>query len=183
MSLESLVDEIRSRGEAELKSVAARRDAELSKISAERDARVEAIRADAAKATEAEVARERAQRLAAAHLAARRLLYEAREERLAQGFAETRQLLADLSEEAEYATILRRMLASATARLGKSARVSGRAGDAALLARLAGKSFDPSPRPILGGLVAETPDGRRRLDLSFDELLRQHADAVRGLLA
>jgi len=75
------------------------------------------------------------------------------------------------------------MIARAGERLGRSTRVSGRADDAALLTRLAGKSFDAAPRPILGGIVAETPDGRRRLDLSFDELMRQHADAVRGLLA
>jgi len=183
MSLESLVDEIRARGETELKTVAAQREAELAEIAAERDARVTAVRADAAKATEAEVARYRAQRVAAAHLAARRLLYEAREERLARGFEETRKLLSDITDDVEYAAVLRRMISSAGARLGKSARVSGRAEDAALLARLAGRSFDPAPRPILGGVVAETPDGRRRLDLSFDELLRQRADAVRRILA
>jgi vacuolar-type H+-ATPase subunit E/Vma4 len=183
MSLESLIDEIRARGEAELKAISDRREGDLAKIAAERDARVATLRAESAKATDAEVARDRAQRVAAAHLAARRLLYEAREEHLADGFAETRKLLADLTDEAEYAEILRKMIASATARLGKSARVSGRAEDAALLARLAGKSFDASARPILGGIVAETPDGHRRLDLSFDELLRQRADRLRELLA
>ncbi len=183
MSLESLVDELRARGEAELKASAAQRDAELAKIASERDAKVAQLRADAAKATAAEAARDRAQRIAAAHLAARRLLYEAREERLDAGFDATRQLLAALTEQPEYANVLRRQVAAATSRLGKSVRVFGRAEDASLLARLAGKSFDPAPRAILGGLVAETPDGRRRLDLSFDELLRQRADAVRGLLA
>jgi vacuolar-type H+-ATPase subunit E/Vma4 len=183
MSLETLVDEIRARGEAELKTIEAQRRADLDKIGADRDARIAALRAEAAKATEAEVARERAQRVAAAHLAARRLLYEAREERLASGFAETRKLLANLTGEAAYAGILRRMIAAATARLGPSARISGRSEDGPLLARLGGPSFDPTARAILGGVVAETPDGRRRLDLSFDELLRQRADVVRALLA
>jgi hypothetical protein len=31
--------------------------------------------------------------------------------------------------------------------------------------------------------VAETPDGSRRLNLSFDELLRLHEDRVRELLS
>ncbi len=182
MSLESLVDELRSRGESELRTIVAQRDAELARIAADREAKVAQSRADAAKATEAELARDRAQRLAAAHLAARRLLYEAREEKLDAGLAATRKLLSDLTETPQYADVLRRQLAAATSRLGRSVRVFGRAEDAALLARLAGKSFDAEPRPILGGLVAETPDGRRRLDLSFDELLRQRADAVRALL-
>jgi len=183
MSLESLAEEIRARGESEFSEIGRRRAADLVKIAQDRDARVAALRADAAKATEAEVARERAQRLAAAHLAARRRLYEAREERLDRGLLETRELFRGLTEQASYAPILRRMIASATARLGRSARISGRAEDAGVLGRLAGKAFDPTPRPILGGLVAETEDGRRRLDLSFDELLRQRSDAVRGLLA
>jgi len=183
MSLESLVEEIRARGEAELKATADRRTAELARIAADRDARAAALRESSAKATETESARERAQRLAAAHLAARRMLYEAREARLDRGLAETRELFANLTAAPSYAGIVRRMIASATARLGRSARISGRAEDAALLARLAGKAFDPSPRAIRGGIVAESEDGRRRLDLSFDELLRQRADAVRGLLA
>ncbi len=183
MSLESLVEEIRARGEAELKATADRRAAELARVAADREARLVALRESSAKAAEAEAARERAQRLAAAHLAARRRLYEAREARLDRGLAETRQLLASLTGGAGYPGIVRRMIASATGRLGRTARISGRAEDAALLARLAGKGFDPTPRAITGGIVAESEDGRRRLDLSFDELLRQRADVVRGLLA
>jgi len=183
MSLETLVDEIRARGEAELKTISSRREDDLAKIAAERDARVAALRAEVERTIDAMIARDRAQRVAAAHLAARRLLHEAREGALANGFADARKLLADLTDTTEYAQILRKMIASASARLGKSCRVSGRTEDAALLARLAGRSFDPSARSILGGLVAETPDGRRRLDLSFDELLRQRGDRLRALLA
>lgn len=183
MSLQSLVDEIRSRGEAELKAIADRRASDLAKIASERDARVASIRAEVEKATEAEIARDRAQRIAAAHLTARRLLYEAREDRLDRGLADSRELLGRLGDKATYPKILGRMVAAATARLGGSARISGRREDAAVLSRLAGKSFDPTPRAIVGGIVAETPDGHRRLDLSFDELLRQRSDEVRGLLA
>jgi vacuolar-type H+-ATPase subunit E/Vma4 len=182
MSLESLVDELRARGEADLSAVATQREADLGRIASELQGKVAQLRADAAKAADAEAARDRAQRLAAANLAARRLLYEAREEKLDEGFEEVRRLLTGLTETPDYAALLRRQLATANQRLGRTVRIYGRADDAALLGRLAGKAFDPEPRPILGGLVAETPDGRRRLDLSFDELLRQRADAVRGLL-
>ena len=183
MSLQSLVDEIRSRGEAELKGIAERRASALAKVASDRDARVAAIRAEVAKATEAEVVRDRAQRIAAARLAARRLMYEAREDRLDRGLADARELLGRLGASPTYPKLLGRMIAAATSRLGSSVRISGRSEDASVLSRLAGKSFDPTPRTIVGGIVAETPDGHRRLDLSFDELLRQRADAVRGLLA
>ena len=183
MSLESLVAEIRSRGQAELQVIVDRRASDLANVASNLETRVATIRAEAAKATEAEVGRDRAQRIAAAHLTARRLAYEAREERLERRLAEVHELLGRLSESPTYPTILGRMVAAATSRLGTPIRISGRTEDAAVLSRLAGKSFDPTPRAIAGGVVAETPDGHRRLDLSFDELLRQRSDAVRGLLA
>jgi vacuolar-type H+-ATPase subunit E/Vma4 len=183
MSLESLVDEIRRRGEAELAAVTAQRDRERAKVVEERDRRLEELRAASARATEAEVARERAQGLAAAKLQARKLLYEAREERLEGALRETRALLEEYTRSAEYPLVLKRMVATATKALGKQLRISGRAEDAPVLARVAGKSFDPTPQPIVGGLIAETPDGSRRLNLSFDELLRLREDRVREILA
>lgn len=183
MSLESLVEEIRRRGEADLGAITATRAAEAAKIVADRDRRVQEVRTESARATEAQTARERAQRLAAAKLQARKLLYEAREKRLASAIGETRALLQAYTRSPQYPAVLKRMMATATGSLGKEIRVSGRAEDAALLAKVAGKSFDPTPQTILGGLIAETPDGHRRLSLSFDELLRLREDRVREILA
>lgn len=183
MSLENLVDEIRARGEAELRALGESRARDEASLAADRDRRIDALRAEGARTTELEVARLRAQRLAAANLAARKLLYAAREQRLARSLEETRTKLAEFTEEAEYSAVLKRMVAAASAALGSSIKVTGRTDDAALLRRIAGKSFDASPRAILGGLVAETPDGRRRLDFSFDELLRLRGDKVRELVA
>jgi vacuolar-type H+-ATPase subunit E/Vma4 len=183
MTLESLVEEIRRKGEAELRTIEERRAAETSRIVADRDQKVEEIRSQSARATEAEVHRERAQRVAAAKLRSRKLLYEAREKRLENAIAETQTLLRDFTTSSAYPNVLRRMFGVASDALGKPVRVSGRAEDAGVLAKVAGKSFDPTPQPILGGLIAEAPDGSRRLNLSFDELLRLREDKVRELLA
>jgi vacuolar-type H+-ATPase subunit E/Vma4 len=183
MSLESLVAEIRARGEAELAGIETARAAEAVKIAAERDAAIAALRAESVRLGEAEAARERAQRIAAAKLKARKLLYEAREARLEQSIEETRALLRTYADSDEYPATLRRMFDLATDRLGKQVRVMGRTVDASKLSKVAGKSADATPLPILGGLVAETPDGSRRLNLSFDELLRLHEDRVRELLS
>ncbi len=183
MTLESLVEEIRRRGQAELDSIERSRDAETTRIAADRDRRVAEIRTESARATEGEAARERAQRRAAAKLRARKLLYEAREARLQAAMVDTRALLERFASSAAYAPALKRMFAVATETLGKSVRVRGRSEDAPLLQKLAGKAFDPTTEPILGGLVAETVDGARRLTLSFDELLRLREDQVRELLA
>jgi len=183
MSLESLVDEIRRRGEADLAAITASRDAEAAKIVADRDMRVAEIRTQSARTTEAEVSRERAQRLAAAKLQARKQLYEVRERRLDAAIGETKKLLQEYTRSPQYPTVLRRMVTAASESLGKQVRISGRAEDSSVLAKAAGKNFDPTPQPILGGVLAETPDGSRRLSLSFDELLRLHEDRVRELLA
>ncbi len=183
MSLESLVDEIRRRGEAELAGIQGEKTRETGRIASERDQRIAALRSATQRATEAEVARERAQRLAAAKLASRKLLYEAREQRMERALEETQKLLSDFTRNPTYPAVLKRMVGAATDTLGKSVRISGRAEDASQLQKAAGKAFDPTPRSILGGVVAETADGNRRLNLSFDELLRLREDKVRELLA
>jgi vacuolar-type H+-ATPase subunit E/Vma4 len=183
MSLESLVEEIRQRAEAELQATTRRQETETARLVADRDRRIAEVRAVSQRATEAEVARERSQRLAAAKLKARQLLYEAREHRLEDGLRETRTLLADYTSSPEYPATLKRMVEVATGALGRAVLVSGRPEDAPLLTRAAGKNFDPTPQPILGGVIAETTDHSRRLNLSFDELLRLREDEVRELLA
>jgi vacuolar-type H+-ATPase subunit E/Vma4 len=183
MSLESLVEEIRLRAEAELRTTVEHEQAEEAKIVADRDRRIAEIRTASQRATEIESARERAQRIAAAKLQSRKMLYEAREKRLEEGLAETRELLAGFTSSPTYPAVLKRMVEVAGSALGKGARISGRGEDAAVLAKAAGKAFDATARPIVGGLVAETPDGSRRLNLSFNELLRLREDAVRELLA
>jgi vacuolar-type H+-ATPase subunit E/Vma4 len=183
MTLDSLVEEIRRRGAEEARTIADEESAALGAIARDRDARIEEMRRASAAAGAAEIARERAQRLAAAKLESRKKLYEARERRLVRSVAATRELLADFTRTPAYAGVLARMLDAAADELGKTVKVMGRAEDASLLAKVAGKSFDPTPVPIVGGLVARTPSGDRQLNLSFDELLRLREDRVRELLA
>jgi vacuolar-type H+-ATPase subunit E/Vma4 len=183
MSLENLVEEIRQHAEAELKATLEKQRAEETQINADRERRLAEIRTASQRATEADVARERAQRIAAAKLQARKMLYEAREKRLEDGLRETRALLAEYTTSSAYPTVLKRMVEAATTSLGRQIRISGRGEDASLLAKVAGKTFDPTPQPILGGLIAETTDKSRRLNLSFDELLRLREDEVREILA
>ncbi len=183
MTLEQLVAEIERRGQAELAAIEAARATQATQIAAQRDAEIAALRAEATRVADTEAARERAQRIAAAKLQARKLLYEAREARLEQALVETRDLLRTYADSDAYPATLKRMYDTATDRLGKQVRVMGRSADAARLSKVAGKAADGTALPILGGLVAETTDGSRRLNLSFDELLRLHEDQVRELLS
>lgn len=183
MSLERLVEEIRQRAERELSEEEARARSEEATISSHKDRRVQEVQSEGKRLAETEAARERAQRLAAAKLQARKMVYEARERRTSTQLDGVRTALTEFTESDDYPSVLKRMFAFATDRLGKQLRVSGRSEDAALLRQVAGKCFDDTPAPILGGLIAEASDGSRRLNLSFDELLRLREDEVRALLA
>ncbi len=183
MSLDRLVEEIRARGEAEVRSIEENAAIETAKIAADRDRRILEIQQESERAGTIEANHERVQRVAAAKLRSRQRLYEAREARLKSSLGATHQLLADYTTRPEYPMVLERMYRYATGALGPDVRLKGRAEDAAALKRIAPGRVDPNPIPIVGGLIAETPDGSRQLDLSFNELLRLREDRVRELLA
>lgn len=183
MSLDRLVEEIAARGAAQVRAIEETTAREAAKITAERDRRVLAIQQGMERAAAIEASRERAQRVAAAKLRSRQRLYEAREARLKSSLAATQQLLADFTNRPEYPKVLERMYRYATETLGDGVRLKGRAEDAAALKKIAPGRLDPNPAPIVGGLIAETADGSRSLDLSFNELLRLREDRVRELLA
>jgi vacuolar-type H+-ATPase subunit E/Vma4 len=182
MTLERLVEEIRGRTASEIAEEQKRVDGEKQRIVADRDRRIERIREEAARQSAADVERERIQRLAAAKLVARKLVFEAEEGRARKAIGGVREMLNDYTDSPEYPTVLKGMYAYAVSELGAGMKVTGRKEDADVLRSLAGKGFQATPVPMAGGLIAETADGSRRLNLSFDELLRLREDRVRSLL-
>ncbi|HKS59449.1 MAG TPA: V-type ATP synthase subunit E family protein [Thermoplasmata archaeon] len=182
MPLERLLEEIESRARQELDAFEHQRAEEIRQQLSERDRRIQQIRSEGERGGRAEAARENAQRIASAKLAARRMLYEAQEKQFADAFSRVRQMLADFTKGPGYAPTLKALYAYATSRLGKGTRIRGRPEDAALLRSIAGRNLSDGSAPILGGLIAETPDGSRRLNLTFDELLRLKEDRLREIL-
>jgi vacuolar-type H+-ATPase subunit E/Vma4 len=182
MSLERLIQEVQARNQAALAAEKRRQDDERSRILRDRDQRIEKLRSEIARQSAADGARERVQRLASAKLEARKRLFEAQERRARAEVDGVRDLLAQFTSSPEYPKVLEGMFGFAVRELGRSVKVAGRADDAALLRTLAGKSYDPAPRPILGGIVVTTADGHRALDLSLDELLRLRENLVREIL-
>ena len=181
MGLEKLLEEIRQRGESQLAEVAQSTAASRTALTEERDRRVAAISQEVARLADREAERERSQRLASAKVRARKQVYEAKEQRAHAALERTRSELRAFTKSPEYAQVLQRMYAHAVDRLGPKIKVSGRSEDATALRGLAGKGFDDEPASILGGLIAQSPDGARRLNLTFDELLRLNEDKIRQI--
>ncbi|MCI4352007.1 MAG: hypothetical protein L3K14_01270 [Thermoplasmata archaeon] len=182
MSLERLVAEIEHRAEQEIAREQARFEAEQAKILADRTRRMEAIRADAQRGAAQTAARERTRRIAGARLEAKKLGYEYQEARTKELLETVKTRLAEYAGSPDYPRLLKRMYAAAASRLGKDLKLRGRAEDARLLRSVAGSGFDDTPLSVVGGFVAETADGTRRLNLTFDELLRLREDQLRALL-
>jgi vacuolar-type H+-ATPase subunit E/Vma4 len=183
MSLERLVAEIEHRAQEEIAKEQARFEAEQAKILENRAHRIEAIRAEVLGRATQEAARERTRRTAGARLVAKKLGYEFQEARTGELLEVVRAQLAKYAGSPEYPKLLKRMYSAATGRLGKEIKVRGRIEDAKILRSIAGGAYDNAPLSIAGGFVAETVDGSRRLNLSFDELLRLREDELRSLLA
>lgn len=181
MGLEKLLDEIRSRGEAELAAETTRSAKERTAVTEERDRRIAAATDGLRTSGDREAERIRAQAVAGAKVKSRQLLYRAKETRAEQALERARRELAKFTKSPEYPKVIEAMVDEATERLGSKIKIRAREEDAALVKSAAGRAFQDTPEPILGGIVAETADGSRRLNLSFDELLRRNADKVREL--
>ncbi len=182
MSLERLVAEIESRAQQEIASEQARFEKERAEILADRARRIETIRTEAQRRVAQDAARERTRRIAGARLEAKKLGYEYQEARTKQLLESVKTRLADYAGTPDYPKLIKRMYAAAVSRLGKDLTVRGRAEDAKLLRSVAGSGFDDTPVPVTVVFVAETSDGTRRLNLTFDELLRLREDDLRSLL-
>lgn len=182
MSLERLVAEIENRAQQEIAREQARFETERTRILADRSHRIDAIRADAQREATLTAARERTRRLAGARLEAKKLGYEYQEARTKELLGTVKDKLAEYAGGTDYPLLLKRMYAAAASRLGKDLKIRGRTEDARLLRSIGGRGFDDTPLPVVGGFVAETADGTRRLNLTFDELLRLREDELRALL-
>lgn len=178
MSLERLVEEVRRRSESELAAERARFAEEAKKILAQRDAELAAIARESERSTALETARIRTSETARAKVEGRKVVFEARQRAAERSLDEARARLAEFADSSEYAALMKRLYGYAVERLGKPLRLAGRSEDLSILRALAGKGVSTDPLPISGGIVAETSDSTRRLDLSFEELLRRREDAL-----
>jgi vacuolar-type H+-ATPase subunit E/Vma4 len=182
MSLERLVAEIENRTQQAIAAEQARFEKAQAEILADRARRVAVVRSEVLGRATQEAARERTRRIAGARLEAKTLGYEFQEARTQKLLEAVKAQLVQYTATPDYPKLLKRMYSTATNRLGRDLKIRGRAEDARLLRSVAGAAYDDRPLPITGGFVAETSDGTRRLNLTFDELLRLREDELRSIL-
>jgi V/A-type H+-transporting ATPase subunit E len=174
-----LLKEVEDRRKAALEQLEAEyasKRAEIQKRTDEERALIlESSKKDAQSLSE----REQTRITGAAKLRAKKMVFDATEKMLEVNLASLRRVLADLAQSKEYPDLLARMTRYASRRLGEKMTVVCRSADEPLFRKL-GLKVDSSKLNSIGGFKAESEDGTLELDLTFEEILRNHEEQARA---
>jgi len=125
--------------------------------------------------------REKARIVEAARLNAKKILFDAINENMYSTFDTITKELKSYTLKPDYKISLQRMLKYAKQKLGANIKVSCREDDKIILKGIDNVNFGPSIQTI-GGILAEDQNGMKELDLTFEELLRNHEDEIKNFL-
>ena len=123
--------------------------------------------------------KERIRITGATKLQAKKLVFDATEKMLETNIASVKKVLGDLTQSKEYPDLTARMVRYASGRLGKGTRIIARSADAPVLKK-SGADVVSSDLNSIGGFKAESEDGTLELDLTFEEILRNHEEQARA---
>jgi V/A-type H+-transporting ATPase subunit E len=115
----------------------------------------------------------------ASKLRAKKMVFDATEKMLEANIANLKNALAETAQSKEYPELLARMVAYASKRLGGRMGVICRPADAPILKKAGAQTVSSSLNSI-GGFKAESEDGTLELDLTFEEILRNHEEQARA---
>jgi vacuolar-type H+-ATPase subunit E/Vma4 len=176
---ETLLGEVEERQKKALEQLEAdyaTREAEIAKHKAEQISSI----AESAKKEASELAeKERARVSGVAKLQAKKIVFDSAEKMLENNILALKQVLAGYAESKDYPELLSRMVRYASKRLGGGVGVICRPSDAVIMKRLGAKTISSDLNSI-GGFKAESEDGYLELDLTFEEILRNHEEEVRA---
>ena len=129
--------------------------------------------------TEAKIKSERdASRIVeAGKLEAKKILFDAINKNLVSTLDVIKQDLSNYTKTLEYKKVLQKMVETSKKQLDKKILIHCREEDKAVFTSediAIGSSIQ-----TLGGIIAENNDGKKELDLTFEELLRTHEDEIK----
>ena len=166
MGLETVIEDVLARGRSEAEEIRRATAAERERIL--QDARVEGAKLLAQREQQAKGAAERAriQALARAELESKKIVLSAQKELLDQVYAAVLDKLARLAESEGLVQSLLR----AHEEEWRNGKVYCNARDADRVRLIVGKNFG-STIDCVGGVVIDSADGSRRIDLRFETIL------------
>jgi V/A-type H+-transporting ATPase subunit E len=177
MSLDTVVEDIRTEAQERREEILAEAETEAEAIIEEAEADAEATVAQAEAEVEEEIAQERDQAISSANLEAKQRRLEARRDGLATVRSEVESAIADIDGE-QRAELTRSLLDAAATEFEDDVpvRVYGRATDEPLLEDILSE-YDgweyAGERECLGGVIVESDESRVRVDNTFDSVLEE----------
>ena len=180
MGLEEIVAKIGQDADEQAARKTSDARAEAKKVVESARAQADSVISDARAEAERGVRAERLRSVAAARLAAKRELLQAREEVLSRYEDVLRKSVDDFIKSDEYLDFLIGAIKDGVSKIGEGAVVQVTPEDRS---RLRGKKLpgemSKDKVDIRGGALVYSADGKRRVDNSIDSLLRERSDTVR----
>ncbi len=168
MALDTVIQAIQAKGKAEVDEI-------LAEARAERERMLSEVRTDAAKAVadtevraKQDADRKRVQELARAELEARKSVLAAQKQDLDEVYQRALARLGNLKENPEF---LRDLLKANESEWRVGGKVYSTARDEAIVKGIVGKAY-AGHIDAGGGLIIESADGTRRVDLRYESILR-----------
>ncbi len=168
MSLETFVQVVLDKGKAEANEIIAQARAERERMLSEIRAEGEKAGRETEQRARETADRRRIQQLARAELEARKIVLAAQKEALDEVYRRALTRLASLGENQDF---LRMLLKANEAEWRFGGRVFSNAKDSAFVKGIVGKAYSGAIE-CAGGIVIESADETRRLDLRYESILR-----------
>ncbi len=168
MTLDSVVQVVLDKGKAEADEIRAQAQAERERMLSEVRGESAKNLADAESRAGQAAERKRVQELARAELEARKTALAAQKEVLDEVYQRT---LARLSELQDNAALLRTLLRSNQTEWKAGGKVYAAAKDESVVKEIVGPAYAGHIEGA-GGVVIESADGARRIDLRYESILR-----------
>ncbi len=168
MSLETVAQTILGKGKAEADEILAQARAERERLLAEIRKEAEASLKELEASARVQAERKRVQELARAELEARKIVLAAQKEVLDDVYQRALARLGSLRENADF---LRALLKANESEWRGGGRVFSNARDEPLVRPIVGAAY-AGHVDCAGGVVIESADGSRRVDLRYESILR-----------
>lgn len=162
--VQAILDQGRTESEEILQGARSERDRILGEVRAEGQKSLEAAERRAREAAE----RRRVQEMARGELEARKIVLATQKESLDLAYEQTLRRLGELKENAEF---LQRLLKANETEWRQGGRVYANARDEPAVRRIVGDRF-AGRIECAGGVVIESEDDTRRVDLRYESILR-----------
>ncbi|AEA46335.1 V-type ATP synthase subunit E [Archaeoglobus veneficus] len=172
MALEVIIEEIRKKGDEEVRRIKGEAESEAEKIIAEAKEKAEEILKKAKEEAEKEAERLRRQEISGVNLEMKRLLLNKRKEALETVYEIVQDRIKQMDTETKKKLLENLIKKNAVGEMVVYSNKDDEPVVREVISDMADLKYGGNI-DCLGGVILESPDGEVRINLTFDELLKQ----------